>query len=71
MKRIEKYVKNQSKDGVLPVCPYCDTPYPDACYGEVKNYPEDGMVSVFMRCEGGSCNEESQAIFSWKKVEKS
>ena len=68
MKHITKYIKNQHKDGILPVCPYCEKPYPDACYGEVKNYPDDGGLAVFMNCE--SCDEEAQATFQWSKVIK-
>jgi len=68
MKYIIKYIKNEVKDGVLPVCPYCGEKYPDACYGEVKNYPDDGGLAVFMECE--NCNEEAQAWFRWSKVDK-
>ena len=66
MKKIEEYIENQSKDGVLPVCPYCGKEYPDACYGEVKNYPDDGGLAVFMKCEEDGCGEEAEAIFDWK-----
>ena len=67
-KEITKFIKNESKDGVLPVCPHCGVEYPDACVGDVKNYPDDGMVAVFMICE--SCGEEAEATFDWAKRNK-
>ena len=66
--KIIKYIQNEAKDGVMPVCPSCGETYPDACYGEVKNYPDDGGLTVFMKCE--NCDEEAEAFFDWKKVNK-
>lgn len=70
MEDIKKFVKNEMKDGVMPVCPHCGEPYPDACYGEVKNYPDDGSLAVFMQCENEDCKKEAQAIFDWKDAKK-
>lgn len=65
MNKIETFNENQSKDGVCPVCPHCELEYPDASYGEIKNYPEDGMVAVFMYCE--HCATEAEVLFEWDK----
>jgi hypothetical protein len=67
MKDIKRFVENQEKDGLMPVCPHCGAIYTDACYGKVKNYPDDGMLAVFMKCENGPCGEEAQALFRWDK----
>lgn len=58
MKHITKFVKNK------PYCPNCGEEYPDACYGEVKNYPDDEGLAVFMNCE--NCDEEAEVFFDWK-----
>lgn len=48
----------------IAVCPHCKIAYPDACYGEVKNYPDDRGFAIFMNCE--NCDEEAEAVFNWK-----
>lgn len=57
MPRHGTYRKNDAGDGYLPVCK-CGQPYGDAHIGEVKNYPDDGVVAVFFTCE--TCKEECQ-----------
>lgn len=52
-----KYVRNQADDGWLPICGNCDAPYPDSHIGDVKNYPDDGLIAVFFTCE--KCGVES------------
>ena len=45
----------------MPCCAFCGLPYPDAHIGEVKNYPDDGVILVFFTCE--TCNKESEFIY--------
>ena len=56
-----KYVKNMADDGWLPICGKCGKPYPDSHIGDVKNYPEDGVIAVFFTCE--VCGEESDFTY--------
>ena len=63
MEKITKYIKNESKDGLLPMCPYCGVEYSDTCYGEVKNYPDDGVLAVFMQCK--NCDKTARVLFEW------
>ena len=63
-----KWKRNQSDDGWMPCCAYCSKVFADAEIGDVKNYPEDGHVSVFFECK--DCDEESQFIYTPVKVGK-
>ncbi|KKR01650.1 MAG: hypothetical protein UT24_C0003G0057 [Candidatus Woesebacteria bacterium GW2011_GWB1_39_12] len=55
----ECYMRNEAKDGYMPCCSKCHKPFEDAEIGDVKNYPEDGRVSVFFKCN--SCRDEGGA----------
>lgn len=62
------YQSNEAGDGFMPCCAFCGKPYPDADIGQVKNYPEDGVIAVFFICEG--CGEESEFIYAPGPKEK-
>jgi len=55
LRRSGKYKTNSAKDGIMPVCPYCEKPYTDGHVGDFKNYPADGLITVFFECERSSC----------------
>lgn len=55
------FVLNEMKDGYKPCCAFCGQPYPDGEIGDVKNYPADGLVSVFFTCE--KCGKESEFLY--------
>ena len=57
----EKWKRNEAKDGWMPCCKKCGEPFPDGMIGDVKNYPDDGVVAVFFSCE--HCNEESDFTY--------
>lgn len=57
----EEWMRNEAGDGYMPVCPKCHTPYEDSEIGDVKNYPEDGLVSVFFTCK--KCGEETSFTY--------
>lgn len=57
----ELYLENEAKDGYMPCCNLCHKPFEDGDIGEVKNYPEDGLVSVFFECK--TCKEESSFCY--------
>lgn len=50
------FIRNESDDGFKPVCA-CGHEFEDGQIGDVKNYPEDGIVAVFFPCP--KCKEES------------
>jgi len=67
MARLEpKWKRNQLDDGDEPICPYCNTSYGDGDIFEIKNYPDDGMASIFFPCE--ECGEEARLIIEWIKI---
>ena len=51
------YKRNQSKDGWMPCCSECGQPFGDGDIGDVKNYPDDGLVAVFFKCE--NCKDDA------------
>jgi len=55
-------------DGWMPCCRECGEPYKDGEIGEVKNYPDDGLVTIFFTCE--NCRVESQFIYQPYKSEE-
>ena len=57
----EEYMPNEAGDGYMPVCPKCHTPFEDSEIGDVKNYPEDGVVAVFFKCK--KCGTETDFIY--------
>ena len=57
-----KYLKNSSLNGGMPMCGECKVPYSDGHVGEVKNYPDDGIVAVFFTCE--ECGKESTFYYT-------
>ena len=58
---------NQAGDGVMPVCPYCDRPYIDAHVGDFKNYPADGLLTVFFICERRDCQSNDPTTEYYKE----
>ncbi len=60
----------------MPCCGYCGQPFPDAEPGDVKNYPEDGIVAVFFECDACSITKEDgtvikkESIFYYKPMRK-
>lgn len=67
MSRLEpKWIRNRTKDGDMPACPYCDKLYEDAARFDIKNYPDDGMAAIFFSCE--NCKKEAQIIIEWSKI---
>jgi hypothetical protein len=62
------YKRNEAKDGWMPCCSKCGEPYPDAEPADVKNYPDDGLVAVFFKCE--NCKDENgeplESMFYYK-----
>lgn len=55
LRRSGKYMTNQHGDGVKPICPYCNKPYIDGDVGDFKNYPADGLLTIFFECERREC----------------
>ena len=67
----EKWKMNEAKDGIMPCCKKCGKAFADGDIGDVKNYPEDGVVAVFFKCE--SCGEESDFTYvplAWMKKDE-
>lgn len=54
------FKRNQAGDGWMPCCGHCEVTFDDGDIGEVKNYPEDGRVAVFFKCE--RCGYETEFI---------
>ena len=63
-----KWKRNQMGDGDMPCCGKCGKAYGDGEIGDVKNYPDDGLVVVFFTCE--HCKEESQFYYIRYKPKK-
>ena len=64
-----KWIRNETDDGDMPVCPYCDKPYGDGHISNVKNYPHDGGAMLFLECE--DCKKEASMYFDWETMRKS
>ena len=56
-----RYMLNEAGDGYKPCCAKCGKPFPDAEVGDVKNYPDDGLIMAFFTCE--QCGEESKFTY--------
>ncbi len=71
-----KWKKNEARDGWMPCCGKCGEPFSDAHPGDVKNYPDDGLVAVFFKCD--NCTEPDgfggllrlESIFYYKPMRK-
>jgi hypothetical protein len=61
-----KWVRNRMNDGDMPACPYCGKIYEDGAIFNIKNYPDDGGATIFLKCV--SCHEEAELIFSWDQI---
>ena len=56
-----RYVRNEAKDGWSPACSKCGHVFEDAEVGEVKNYPEDGLIAVWFNCP----NDKEEVSFNY------
>ncbi len=59
-----KWRKSEQFDEYQPVCRKCEETYPDGQIFDVKNYPDDGGATLFLKCE--KCGYEAQLNFEWK-----
>ena len=62
-----KYRKNTADDGLMPCCASCQRALEEDCDGGVKNYPQDGLVAVFLTC--AACGTKSGFYYQPYKPE--
>lgn len=63
-----KFQLNKHGD-LMPICGWCGKPFRDGNCGDFKNYPADGVVSVFFICEEPNCpSEGDETVFTYRPL---
>ncbi len=64
-----KFMTNKHGDGHMPCCAWCGKPFRDANCGDFKNYPVDGVISIFFVCEEPGCpSKGDESVFTYKPL---